>query len=246
MTKKKDKAQKSPGAQAAGQAAAPLFHALKTRHRQERAAYDPTWAQNFSLRIHRALSWLHKAELAADDADTRFIALWVAFNAAYSGDVGGQLAGRSLLHERESFQGFLAKVCRLDEQQALSRSMLQLASGPVRNLLDNEYLFQPFWDGIHGKAEAKEWRQRFTDEKLRLHTAVLKQDSASALGLMFERLYTLRNQLLHGGATWGSEKNREQLHLANGLLMTVLPALLGIMLDKPSEFDAPPFYPPID
>lgn len=227
------------------QAAAPLFYALKTRHRAEREHYAAAWAQNFSLRIHRALSWLHKAELAADDADMRFIALWVGFNAAYTGDVGGQLAGRSTLTERSSFQGFLDKVCRLDQKSVFKQQMLQLATGAVRNLLDNEYLFQPYWDYIHGKAEAKEWQQRFAQEKKRLHEAVLGQDSACALGLVFERLYTLRNQLLHGGATWGGQVNREQLRLANQLLLALLPAMLAIMLDHPSEFDAPPFYPPI-
>ena len=246
MSKKSKNAQTNkPQTDKAGSAAAPLFHALKTRHRAERDNYETTWAQNFSLRIHRALSWLHKAELAADDADIRFIALWVAFNAAYAGDVGGQLAGRSLLQERDSFQGFLDKICRLDEDGSLKRLLLQLASGPMRNLLDNEYLFLPYWDYIHGKAEAQEWQTRFAQEKKRLQAAVLKQDSAAALGFVFERLYTLRNQLLHGGATWSGDVKREQLRLANGLLLSVLPAMLSIMLQQPAQFVAPPFYPPI-
>lgn len=241
MSKKSKKPSKPQGSGVT----APLFHALKTRHRAERENYDAAWAQNFSLRIHRALSWLHKAELADDDADMRFIALWIGFNSAYTGDAGGQVAGRNALSERSSVQGFLDKICRLDDDDSLKRLLLQLASGPVRNLLDNEYLFQPYWDYIHGKADAQEWQQRFAQEKKRLHEAVLKQDSAAALGFVFERLYTLRNQLLHGGATWGGAMNREQLRLANSLLLSVLPAMLGIMLQQPAQFAAPPFYPPV-
>ena len=176
----------------------------------------------------------------------RFIALWVAFNAAYAGGVGGgQLLGRSALTERSSLQGFLDKICRLDEDGCLKRLLLQLASGPVRHFLDNEYLFLPYWDYIHGKVEAQEWQQRFAQEKKCLHEAVLKQDSAAALGFVFEHLYMLRNQLLHGGATWGGAMNREQLRLANSLLLSVLSAMLSIMLQQPAQFVAPPFYPPV-
>ena len=34
-------------------------------------------------RLHRALSWLGRAEHEKDDDDARFLFLWVAFNAAY-------------------------------------------------------------------------------------------------------------------------------------------------------------------
>ena len=37
-----------------------------------------------SLRLHRALSWLNRAEQLADDPDSQFIFLWIAFNAAYA------------------------------------------------------------------------------------------------------------------------------------------------------------------
>ena len=49
------------------------FDTLKQRQRAERGAY----ASAFGLRIHRALSWLHRAELAAqEDHDLAFISLW--------------------------------------------------------------------------------------------------------------------------------------------------------------------------
>ena len=35
------------------------------------------------LRVHRAISWLTRAEREGADADVRFILLWIAFNAAY-------------------------------------------------------------------------------------------------------------------------------------------------------------------
>ncbi|OBY90989.1 hypothetical protein A6723_020470 [Pseudomonas sp. AU11447] len=63
------------------------YQTLKERHRRERDGEH----LNLRLRVHRALSWLDRAE-QADDLDGRFIFLWIAFNAAYACeiDVTGQ------------------------------------------------------------------------------------------------------------------------------------------------------------
>jgi hypothetical protein len=34
---------------------------------------------------------------------------------------------------------------------------------------------------------------------------------SKSIKVMFDRLYTLRNQLLHGGATWNGAVNRAQI-----------------------------------
>ena len=58
------------------------FERLKERQRAER--HD--WPENLGLRVHRALSWLHRAEQLArsGDLDGELIFLWIAFNAAYA------------------------------------------------------------------------------------------------------------------------------------------------------------------
>ncbi|RLA40362.1 MAG: hypothetical protein DRR42_25985, partial [Gammaproteobacteria bacterium] len=55
-------------------------HNLKTRQRETRDNFP----ESLSLRVHRALSWLNRAEQETKDHDARFIFLWVAFNAAYA------------------------------------------------------------------------------------------------------------------------------------------------------------------
>ncbi|WP_404300075.1 hypothetical protein [Alicycliphilus denitrificans] len=57
------------------------------------------------------------------------------------------------------------------------------------------------------------------------------------------RLYTLRNQLMHGGATWNSSVNRAQVRDGRALLARVLPVMLGVMMDCPERFEGRPFYP---
>ncbi|WP_235901634.1 HEPN domain-containing protein [Alcanivorax sediminis] len=55
------------------------YKTLKNRQRQERDNYP----DNLGLRVHRALSWFNRAEQEADP-DSRFIFLWIAFNAGYA------------------------------------------------------------------------------------------------------------------------------------------------------------------
>jgi hypothetical protein len=68
----------------------PLLHAdLKTKQRRLRDGFpDP-----LALRVHRALSWLGRAQAEPDDSDVRFILLWIGFNAAYAGDVARAVDG---------------------------------------------------------------------------------------------------------------------------------------------------------
>ena len=55
------------------------FDSLKQRHREVR----DDMPQTLSLQIHRALSWLNCAE-QKEDYDSKFIFLWISFNAAYA------------------------------------------------------------------------------------------------------------------------------------------------------------------
>ena len=58
------------------------FAALKEKQRDIREAFP----SDHGLRIHRALSWLDRAEQANDDHDAAFIFYWISFNAAYAQD----------------------------------------------------------------------------------------------------------------------------------------------------------------
>src|SRR3546814_5534148 len=62
----------------------PLHHEnLKAKQRELRGNFP----EPLTLRVHRALSWLRRAEAEQTDEAVRFILLWIGFNAAYAGDV---------------------------------------------------------------------------------------------------------------------------------------------------------------
>ena len=198
----------------------------------------------FTLRMHRALSWLQRAEAAGEDDDVAFVCLWIAFNAAYAQDLG---QGTGSTSERQAFRNVMADVCALDQGKALSALVWQVFPGPIRLLLDNQYVFQPFWDALNNPrsdgSTPGHWREAFDDARQRVHRALAQQDTERVLYEVFVRLYTLRNQLMHGGATWNSSVNRSQVRDGRALLARVLPVMLGVMMDCPERFEGRPFYP---
>ncbi|WP_417607290.1 hypothetical protein [Oceanimonas baumannii] len=208
---------------------------LKERQRRER----DTHPEGLALRVHRALSWLHRAE-QCDDEDGRFVFLWIAFNAAYANELGEQ---RML--EGEKFNRYLARLVELDTSQQLYDLVWQSYSGAIRVLLDNPYVYQPFWDHRNGLATGENWESRFAAAKRFANGALASKDTASVLAVVFNRLYTLRNQLIHGGATWNSRMNRQQLRDANAILGELVPVIIGIMMDHAELVWGEASYPPV-
>lgn len=210
------------------------YQALKTRHRQERDGHHP----NLTLRVHRALSWLNRAE-QADDADGRFIFLWIAFNSAYATDIDDQYR----LSEQETFKAFLEKLCALDTSNSIEKLVWSEFSGSIRALLDNPYVFQSFWDHQNGKISEEQWEARFASGRRSAQSALTSRNTATVLGVLFNRIYTLRNQLMHGGATWNSSVNRDQLRDCGNLLGKLVPLIILLMLDNPDTLWGDACYP---
>lgn len=53
-----------------------------------------TFNDNFRLKMHRTLSWLKKAN-EEENLDFKFIALWIAFNAAYADELNKEEVERN-------------------------------------------------------------------------------------------------------------------------------------------------------
>jgi len=210
---------------------------LKQRHRQERDSQHP----NLRLRLHRALSWLDRAE-QAEDRDGRFIFLWIAFNAAYACEIDE----RYRLSEQEAFKAFLEKLCSLDKGKRIDALVWREFSGSIRVLLDNPYVFQSFWDHQNGKIGEDEWKRRFASGKRAAQLALASGDTPQLLGVLFNRIYTLRNQLMHGGATWNGAVNREQLRDCVSLLSKLVPLVIELMMDSPDTLWGDACYPVVE
>ncbi len=59
--------------------------------------------------------------------------------------------------------------------------------------------------------------------------AVANREPFAVLSRIFRRLYTLRNQIFHGGATWPAGFGRDQIRDGSNIMAALVPAILDIM-----------------
>ena len=214
----------------------PLTHAiLKAKQRELRAGFPET----MGLRVHRSTSWIGRAEQATDD-DGRFIFLWIAFNAAYADEEEFHNAAPG---ERAAFTSYFRKVVALDPGQRVYDAIWNNFSGPIRVLLHNRFVFNPFWQHHNGIGGNEDWAERFRASERRFARALRARDTVEVLSLVFDRLYVLRNQLVHGGATWNSRVNRDQVRDGSAILAFLMPVFVDVMMDHPGEDWGRPLYP---
>ena len=207
---------------------------LKARQRAEREGHP----EGLALRVHRALSWLDRAE-QCEDEDGRFIFLWIAFNAAYANEiVEGERA-----NEKKAFAMFLQKLVDLDQGDVLYKLIWTEFSGSIRVLLDNQFVYEPFWDYHRGNISEDQWKKSFESAKAAANHALAEHRTADALSIILSRMYTLRNQLVHGGATWNSQVNRDQMKDCSGFLGKLVPHVIKLMLDNPGTLWGDAVYP---
>ena len=212
------------------------FAELKEKQRRLREQFS----EPLGLRVHRAISWLGRAEDEGEDQDVQFILLWIGFNAAYAGDLREELPG-----ERSNFRNFFEALVSLDKSSRIYDLVWERFSQEIRVLLDNRYVFSPFWAHHNGQAGYADWESRLSHAKKIAAQAVMTKDTAKILMIVFDRLYVLRNQMVHGGATWNSSVNRSQVRDGVSILSSLLPIFIDIMLENHDYDWGQPLYPVI-
>lgn len=167
---------------------------------------------------------------------------WVAFNAAYA----NELPDRQAFSERRLFQDFLGRLIDSDSEQLLYKLVWDQFSGAIRLMIDNKYVFQPFWEFHNGQMTKDAWQQAFLKSKASACRALGKMDTRRVMGVMFDRLYTLRNQLLHGGATWNSSVNRTQISQGAEIMGQVVPIVIHLMMNDYQRVWGEACYPVVE
>lgn len=212
-----------------------IYDRLKEKQRRLRDGFP----EPLGLRVHRAISWIGRAERESDDLDAAFIFYWIAFNAAYAADIAAE-AGVS---ERSSFSVFFGKLIALDREKRIYTQLWNRIPGPIRMLLDNKFVFQPYWNHKNGMPGYEDWEVSFAASRELNLKALAQNDTERVLSIVFDRLYVLRNQILHGGATWSGKVNRTQVADGARLLQTLVPVFVDLMLENPEVQWGMPYYP---
>ncbi|MFV0574700.1 MAG: hypothetical protein ACK5NC_04695 [Vibrio sp.] len=210
------------------------FEKLKQRHRMERGEFS----QSLSIRVHRALSWLNKAEMCEDD-DSKFTFLWIAFNSAYAQDFDY----KPTFGEQGLYQEFLSKLVSIDTENKLYKVVWENYSSSIRLILESEFTLAAYWNFHAGRITEDEWKDQKSKAKATANTALAHNNTALLLSTVFARLYTLRNQIIHGGATFNSSANRKQLRDCTQVLESIVPIIISLMMDGKNEIWGEPVYP---
>lgn len=183
---------------------------------------------DLNLRSHRAVTWLCRSDEVIDtDPDASFIFAWISFNAAYARDLGNDPGGPA----RAVFQDFFSALVAADSNGRIAHELWYHHEGLIARLLDNRFIFNPFWRFHNGEGDFADWEQRFERAKEVAREAIEREDSPRILSILFDRLYVLRNQLIHGGATWGSRVNRNQVQDGAEILHGLMPLFIDTMVN---------------
>ena len=211
---------------------------LRKLEQQLKAEFD----EHLAVRVHRCVSWIGRAEteIAKEDYDAAFIFYWIAFNSIYSAE---RFHGASVT-ERNLFTDFFKTIVELDHQQSVYNAIWDRFSSSIRNILNNWYVFGPYWESINSKN--KNWEDLFERNIRQALKAFERKDTVKVLSSLFERLYVLRNQLMHGGATWRGTVNRRQVKDGARILNFLVPIMVRIMMMHPGLPWSKPYYPVIE
>ena len=218
-------------------------------YRYLRSKEEAAWPDRFSsgdkdgdlsLRVHRAISWIERAEQETrDDPDAKFIFYWIAFNAAYAADLPQEIS----ISERDNFREYFDRLIRLDSDKRIFNAVWSIFPNQIRVILNNKFVFQPFWNYHNRVTGYDDWETRFQMSKRQVNTALGNTDTRTVLSILFDRLYVLRNQLIHGGATWRSSVNRNQVRDGSDIITFLVPVFVDLMMDGRDHDWGRPRYP---
>ncbi len=205
---------------------------------QNKMSFDET----FRIRIHRALSWFKKAKdlNTKGELDLSFITMWIGFNAAYGKDLSS-----AFIPEHAMINDFFDRILLLDSKNEISDVLWVHSKSAVISLIQNKFTFEKYWHFINGKTDDSNWNEALNKSIIKANRLVAGKDTRVMLSMVLSRLYTLRNQLLHGGATFDSMLNRGQIEDALQLMFGIFPVIVQLMMEAPdkSVFGKPNYMP---
>lgn len=182
-------------------------------------------SETLTIRLHRAISWLKSGEKQEGNLDLKFISLWVSFNACFAVNINSL----NSKPEKAKLREFTSSLVQFD-QNRLYNLFWEKFSGPVKVLIENKFVFKKFWEYTRG--ESDDYEVAFDKSIIHATNCLSKQNIEGLLEVVLERLYTLRNQLIHGGSTYNSKLNRTQLKDACNILQLLVPIIIDIMLEN--------------
>jgi hypothetical protein len=205
---------------------------------------EPFVEGDIHLRLHRAISWLKLAEIKETPDDIKFISLWISFNSCYAIDNMSELNQAQKAIERSNIMSFLVKLVQHDSEDRIYNLLWNRYSSEIRLLMENKFIYKPFWEFHRG--EQVDYQSLLEKSIVKANKALSCKQVPEVLELVLERLYTLRNQVFHGGSTYMGKANRQQLKDATSILGQLIPIIIEIMIEHKDEDWGKVHYPLVE
>lgn len=195
--------------------------------------------RNNSVRTYRALSWMERGQKEMeDDPDAAFIFHWIGFDAICSEQHRNPAS-------KKKIEKFLQKAVEEDRDASIYKLVIANESKTILTLAANAYVFKRFWNHYYKNLDSL-WAYSLI-ESAKLMIRNLERRECGTLGtlkILFDRLNELRNQLVHGGSTWESQANRDQVRDGAWIMYRLLPVFLDLVMDNPDSFNTDVGSPP--
>lgn len=191
-----------------------------------------------NVRFHRACSWLQRAEQASkDDLDLSFLSQWIAFNALYAQwnhQVNEPLA------DNVCWKQALERMLKLDKGSHIIDALME--NKPlVMSIFEDEFLSRYFWQEPCDKRASKSKKTMYD-----ARTWFIQGNWLMILDRLFERIYFLRCQLVHGASTFNGSLNRIAIRRCTQAMDHLLRAFLLVWINYgSSENWGDMCYPPL-
>lgn len=204
-------------------------------------------SEEFTVRICRVQTWLGRADKAAesDDPDVAFVLYWIAFNAAYARDPS------SKSNALQAIGQYFDDILDVDRQHAVHDAIGNECRDRIETLVEIEYLIDSYWVYANspngGRQSKKVWMQVLNDDRQAIRGAFQiddRENTMRILQIVFQRLYVLRNQLMHGGAQFESHYNRDSVWDGVHIMERLVPIFLRIMRANQDKEWGQPFFRP--
>ena len=221
----------------------PSLETLRAKYRSKEDELRDSGKANLSVRMHRALSWTERSqkEMERNDPDAAFISHWIGFDAICSERHRNRAS-------KEKIRKFLGKAVKEDGDASIYNLVISNESKSILTLAANAYVFKPFWNHYYKKLDSSDWADsliRSVNQTIR-HLERGERGTLNTLKILFDCLIELRNQLVHGGSTWGGYVNRDQVVDGARIMSRLLPVFLDLVMDNPNSFNADIGSPPPD
>lgn len=212
--------------------------ALKAQFKPKCAGMGSAY-KNWQVRVHRAISWLRRAQDFGVDQqpEARFLYLWIALNALYS----RWNAERNMPDgDGASRVDFFRQLCAWDG--LAFETLIRQQRGLAKKILQNPYIAYSFWKNPE-HPKAKGWA---TEDANYLDRNLKNGDYRKVVEQVMDRLFVLRGQLVHGASTGGSRLNRSSLTAALRFLESFAPVAVHVTIEHGAHDEWPELcYPPV-